>query len=77
MRNAVFLWAAAAVREDPLWEAQYRMLQERGIGVAQARRILGDRLLRVAVAMLRDGTTYSPDRLGETTKEVVLQACPA
>jgi len=77
MRNAVFLWATAAVRKDPWWEAQYRKLRERGIRIAQARRILGDRLLRVAVAMLRDGTTYSPDTLGATKEEVALQACPA
>lgn len=77
MRNAVFLWARAAVRNDPVWETRYRELRKRGLGVAHARRVIGDKLLQVAVAMLQNGTPYTPKMLTKPKEGMKLRACAA
>ena len=62
LRMALWYWAGNAWVKDEYWRAQYATLRARGTGEALARRILGDRLLRVACACLRDGTAYDNKR---------------
>ena len=60
---AVFQWARAAMSNDPDWHARYAALRARGHTHGRALRTLGDRLLRIACAMLEQGTMYDADRL--------------
>jgi transposase len=60
---AVFQWARAAMSNDPEWHARYAALRARGHTHGRALRTLGDRLLRIACAMLEQGAMYDADRL--------------
>ena len=60
LRDAFGHWANTAVQNDPASEARYRALRDRGHGHNRALRTVADRLLRIACAMLRDGTMYDP-----------------
>lgn len=60
LRNAVFHWASVAAQHDELCKARYEALRARGHKRGRALRTVGDRLLRVACAMLENGTTYTP-----------------
>lgn len=62
LANALYHWARGAMRCDPLCRAKYHQLRSRGHSHARALRSLADRLLRVACAMLRDGTLFDPSR---------------
>lgn len=62
LRNALYHWARVAAQRDPSSKAAYKALRERGCSHGRALRSLGDRLLRVLCAMLRDGTPYDPHR---------------
>lgn len=62
LRNALYHWTRVAVQRDPISRVQYRRLRERGHSHGRSLRSVGDRLLAVACAMLRDGTTYDPAR---------------
>ena len=59
LRDVVYHWANTALRNDPVSEAKYRALRDRGHG-HRALRTVADRLLYVACAMLRDGTVFDP-----------------
>ena len=48
------------MQNDPVSEAKYRALRDRGHGHHRALRTVADRLLYVACAMLRDGTVFDP-----------------
>jgi transposase len=61
LRQAVYFWALNAMASDAVWKAKYAALRARGHGHARALRSLADALLRVLVAMLRDGTLYDPE----------------
>jgi hypothetical protein len=61
LRNAVWHWARVAIQRDPRSQAKYRDLRQRGHRHARALRGVGDRLLYVACAMLREGALYRPD----------------
>jgi transposase len=63
LANALYHWARGAMRCDPLCRAKYHQLRSRGHSHARALRSLADRLLRVACAMLRDGTLFDPSRV--------------
>jgi transposase len=63
LRNAVYHWARVATQHDPWAKNRYAALRARGHTHGRALRGLGDRLLNVACAMLRDGTLYDPARL--------------
>lgn len=56
--DAVYHWARVAMIHDPLIKARYRALRAKGHTHGRALRTVGDRLLAVACAMLRDGTHY-------------------
>lgn len=63
LREAVYHWARVASVRDPVSKARYRALRARGQTHGRALRTVGDRLLAVACAMLRDGTLYDPKRV--------------
>lgn len=58
VRNAVYHWARVAAQHDPISKARYQALRARGASHGRALRTVGDRLLGVACAMLRDRTTW-------------------
>lgn len=62
LNEAMYHWGRVASQNDP-W-ANYQYSKSRAIGHSHGRAIrgLGDRLLTVAHAMLRDGTLYDPSR---------------
>jgi transposase len=60
--NAVYHCARVASQHDPSAMAYYAALRGRGHTHARATRQLADRLLRILVAMLRDGTLYDATR---------------
>jgi transposase len=60
LANAVYHWARVAVQHDPTSRAKYAALRSRGHNHARALRSVADRLLNVACAMLRAGTTFDP-----------------
>ena len=62
LRNAMHHWARTAVQHDDICKAKYSTLRERGHSHARALRSVGDRLLTVACAMLRDGTLFDPNQ---------------
>jgi len=62
LRDAMHHWCRTAIQKDPWARAFYDELRGRGHKHGRALRGLGDRLLKVACAMLRDGTMYDPDR---------------
>lgn len=62
IREALWHWAGGAMLHDPHWRAQGAALRARGLSAGQTRRVIGDRLLRVACACLRDGVAYDNKR---------------
>lgn len=61
LRNAVYYWAANSLRLDPRCRAHYDRLRQRH-GHARALRGVADRLLRMLIAMLVNGTPYDASR---------------
>jgi len=61
LRNAIYHWSRVAAQRDPTTRSRYRELRAKGHTHARALRTVGDRLLNVACAMLRDQTMYDPD----------------
>jgi transposase len=62
LRRAVYFWAYSAMASDEVWKSRYAAMRARGHGHARALRSLADALLRVLIAMLRDGTLYDQTR---------------
>jgi hypothetical protein len=60
LANALYHWARVAVQHDPRSRAKYAELRSRGHSHGRALRQVGDRLLNVACAMLKSGTTFNP-----------------
>jgi transposase len=58
LANALYHFARVASQVDPAAKAHYASLRGRGHSHGRALRGVGDRLLDVAVAMLRSGTVY-------------------
>ena len=58
LRNAVYHWSRVATMFDPPSKAAYASLRQRGHRHGRALRTIGDRLLSILCAMLRDGTMY-------------------
>ena len=65
LANAVYHWARVAVQRDPTSRAKYAALRSRGHNHARALRSIADRLLNVACAMLKAGTTFNPSLVGQ------------
>jgi transposase len=64
LRWAVHAWAKSSVVYDPRSRAHYQDLRARGHAYSRALRGVGDRLLKVLVAALRDGRLYDAARDG-------------
>ena len=64
LREAVYHWARVAMQTDPECRQRYAALRRRGKSHGRALRTLGDRLLAVACAMLRNQTLYDPNYKG-------------
>jgi transposase len=62
LRFAFYHWARVAVIRDPASKQHYARLRAKGHSHGRALRGVMDRLLTVAVAMLRSGTTYQPEQ---------------
>jgi transposase len=60
LRNALYHWARVAARCDPASKTYYAALRGPGHSYARALRALGDRLLRVLIAMLKNDSLYHP-----------------
>ena len=63
LRNAVYHMGRVAPQRDAAALAHYSALRKRGKSHGQATRSVADRLLRIMVAMLKNGTLYDPSRL--------------
>ena len=62
LRNALHHWARTSIQHDPSARAYYDRLRARGHQHARALRSVGDRWLRILIAMLKTGTVYDPAR---------------
>ena len=62
LREATYHWGRVAVQRDHISKAKYQALRARGHTHGRALRSIGDRLFKVACAMLRDGTLFDPTR---------------
>ena len=60
LSNAMYHWARVAVQYDRTSRAKYTALRGRGHSHGRALRSVADRLLNVACAMLKTGTTFNP-----------------
>ena len=60
LADAVYHWARVAVQHDPTSRTKYTALRSRGHSHGRALRSVADRLLNVACAMLKSGTTFNP-----------------
>ena len=66
LANAIYHWARVAIQHDPKSRDKYAALRSRGHSHARALRSVADRLLNVACAMLRSGTTFNPKLAAKT-----------
>lgn len=62
LRNAVYHWARVAAQHDAATKRHYTALRARGHTHGRALRGVADRLFRILIAMLRDGTLFDPTR---------------
>jgi transposase len=60
LRNAVHHWAWNASLVDPRFARLYKDMRARGLTHSRALRGVADRLLNLAVVVLRNGTAYDP-----------------
>jgi hypothetical protein len=67
LRFAYHHWARTAMQRDARTREHYAALRRRGCSHGRALRGVVDRLLSVAVAMLRAGTLYDPGRRASVT----------
>ncbi len=68
LRSAVYHWARVAIQHDPTSRARYVALRTRGHSHGRALRLVADRLLAVACAMLESLTLYDPNHHEKTPK---------
>lgn len=62
LRQALFHWARTSIQHDTAARAYYDRLRARGHFHARALRSVGDRWLRILMAMLESGELYDPSR---------------
>lgn len=67
LSNAMYHWARVAVQHDRTSRAKYAALRGRGHSHGRALRSVADRLLNVACAMLKTGTTFNPSPAAPNT----------
>jgi transposase len=68
LANSMYHWARVAVQHEPRSRTKYAALRSRGHSHGRALRSIADRLLNVACAMLKNGTTFNPN--------LAAQKCP-
>ena len=73
LRNALYHWARVAAIFDPASKTYYAALRGRGHSYARALRALGDRLLRVLIAMLKNDSLYDASKRGSRPKPSPLE----
>jgi len=71
LRQAVYHWSRTSIQRDAGARAYYDTLRARGHSHARALRSVGDRWLRILIAMLKTGTLYDATRFDN------LEAIPA
>lgn len=71
LRQALYHWSRTSVQRDAGARTYYKSLRARGHSHARALRSVGDRWLRILVAMLKTGTLYDASRVAQ------LEAIPA
>ena len=64
LKHAAYWWGLAAIVNDPVSRARYQAARARGHKHARALRCVVESLIRVMMAMLRDGTLYDAERRG-------------
>jgi transposase len=62
LRNGLYHWARVSTQLDPHSRAHYAALRKRGHTHGRALRSVADSLLRMLVAMLKNGTLFDPNR---------------
>jgi transposase len=62
LRYAFYHWGRTAMQRDPLTKEHYAILRKKGHSHGRALRGVVDRLLSVAIAMLKQGSLYDPAR---------------
>ena len=67
LANAVYHWARVAIQHDTSSRSKYAALRSRGHSHGRALRSVADRLLNVACAMLKTGTTFDPSLATQKT----------
>jgi transposase len=67
LREALYHWSRTSIQHDVAARAYDDALRARGRGHARALRSVGDRWLRILIAMLRTGTLYDPTRFASAT----------
>ena len=73
LRNALYHWARVAAICDPASTTYYAALRGHGHSYARALRALGDRLLRVLIAMLKNDSLYDASKRGSRPKPSPLE----
>lgn len=63
LREAVYHWARTSIQHDAIARAYYQQLRDRGHNHARALRSVGDRWLRILIAMLQNRTLYDATKL--------------
>jgi hypothetical protein len=63
LRQALYHMARVAMQRDVHFNCVYAALRAKGQRHGQALRRIGDRLLRILMAMLRDRTYYDASRI--------------
>jgi len=69
LREALYHWARVSVQHDPVSREHYARLRAKGHSYGRALRGIGDRLLNVACAMLRNRTLYDPSMRHRTAQK--------
>jgi transposase len=68
LRQALYHWSRTSVQQDAAARAYYDRLRKRGHSHGRALRSVGDRWLRILIAMLNAGTLYDPSKFVTTAE---------
>jgi transposase len=77
LRNAIYNWARVATQHDEASKLRYAALRKRGATHGRAIRQVGDRLLKVACAMLKARTLFDPNYPGSQRRAPDKELMPA
>jgi transposase len=77
LRHALYHWARVAAICDPASKAYYAALRGRGHSYARTLRSVGDRLLRVLMAMLNSASLFDSSRVKRSTRPPLITEATA